>query len=80
MEGLLQYGAIGIVLAVFLALFVWSFKLMVTNLISHLAKVESFMSEAVGAIKEIKEAIEALRRDETDRRTVTRLPRHATPR
>lgn len=78
MEGLLQYGAIGTVLAVFLALFVWAFKLMVTNLISHLGKVEAFMGEAVATMKEIKEAIESLHRDESNR--ITRLPTNARPR
>jgi hypothetical protein len=55
LTGLSQYGAIGIILAVFLTLFVWAARLVLKRLLSHFTTVEGIMRDTGKAISALLE-------------------------
>lgn len=58
LEPLVQYGAIGVILSLILALFMWVFRRLFNAMLDEHASFRTFMSESVAAIREVKTAIE----------------------
>lgn len=57
MDGLSQYGAVGIILASVLGLFLWAFKRLFEHVLLQQDKSSKIMDEAVKALYEIRESI-----------------------
>jgi len=56
-EQLAQYGAIGIVLAVILGLFLWAFKRLFEHVLQGQAEFKIFMDASVKAMEGVREEI-----------------------
>ena len=54
----LQYGAIGALAAVMLALFLWTFKVIFSRGLKHLDEIASFMTKTVAELTKISQDTE----------------------
>jgi uncharacterized membrane protein len=69
-QHLAQYGAIGVLLAVFVVLFVWMFKALFSRFLQHLDVLTTSLREIVKALEAIKLAVE-----DHHKEVMRRLPR-----
>lgn len=58
-QHLAQYGAVGVLLAVFVTLFVWMFRILLTRFLSHLDAVTSTLKEIAATLHGLKIVVES---------------------
>lgn len=66
-QHLAQYGAIGVLLGVFVVLFVWMFKVLFSRFIQHLDVLTTSLKEIVKALESLKSAVEDNHREVMER-------------
>lgn len=66
-QHLAQYGAVGVLLSVFVVLFVWMFKTLFTRFIQHLDNLTATLNEMVRVLGALKNSVEDNHRDVMER-------------
>lgn len=57
-QHLAQYGAVGVLLSVFVVLFIWMFKVLFSRFLQHLDNLTSGLKEIVEALRALKTFME----------------------
>jgi len=67
LTGLSQYGAVGMILAALLLVFLWAFRRMFDSVLKQQSDFKTFMDESVRALKDVHSEIAGLRDEASDR-------------
>lgn len=57
-QHLAQYGAIGVLLALFVATFIWMFRVLFTRFLQHLDTLTTSLKEIVEALEALKKSVD----------------------